>query len=490
MSQPPQATDLSAPPATPLRIPLVVTLLASMALSLIAIYFAPLMNRDGMLYIRVAHVFDQSGLRGALALFDWPFYSIFLSILHKVLPLPLVTLAYGLTIIFSALTTWLLVLLLHREAPDRSIWWAVLIALACPALNPYRTSVLRDWPAWCFTLLAVWCYLRFGERRRWGWAVTFTLAVALAAAFRLEMVILVVPLGLVMLFNPSLSLADKARFMALPGVSVLALFAALLSDVGGMGHRAWEYLNTIDPLSIYHTLQGASQRVATAVLNEFSRDHAMLVLVAGMLSLIPAKVIQGLGVLWIPRCFQWWKGVRIRGPNRRVYLWLIFAWLVMVSAFLLQAYFLSVRYIVPMMLFMMPGLYLAMLHIKRSFWWRLMLFAVIVQGISGAIATRGHEKLYLIDAGHWLEAHVPFGALYSNDGRVAFYAGRPYFRPEDPNIVPLNQTQAPWLALSTSRGAEHSLVQSLAGDYRLVHRFVSDGGDKEVLVFHKKSDDT
>lgn len=467
------------------RLPLIATLLASLALSLIALYFAPLMNRDGMLYVTVARVFDQQGLKAALALFDWPFYSILLLALHKILPFSLSTLAYGITLVFSALTTWMLVVLLHREAPARSIWWAVLVALCCPVLNPYRTSVLRDWPAWFFALLAVWCFLRYGDRRRWGWALGFPASVALAALFRLEMVILVAPLGLLMLCDRRLSLADKARFVALPGILVVGLFAALLGDVGGIGHRAWDYLNTIDPLSLYRTLQGASQRLAAAILNQFSRDHAMLVLVVGMLALIPAKVIQSLGVMLIPRVCEGWKGIRLKTDGASVYTWLILAWLVMVSAFLLQSYFLSVRYIVPMMLFMMPALYLAMLRIERPFWWRLMLFAVIVQGISGAIATRGHEKLYLIDAGHWVGSHVPADALYSNDGRLAFYAGLPYFKPEDPRVVPVQQVHADWLALSTDRDEEAALRRTLANRYQLVRRFVSDGGGGEVLIFHK-----
>lgn len=480
-----ESTEPPAPPAPPLRLPLAVTLLASLALSLIAIYFAPVMNRDGMLYITVARVFDHDGFKAALALFDWPFYSILLCALHKVLPFSMSVLAYGITLVFSALTTWVLVLLLHREAPGRSIWWAVLIALCCPVLNPYRTSVLRDWPAWFFTLLAVWSYLRFHDRRYWGWAVGFAASVILAAVFRLEMVILVVPLGLLMLCDRRLSTADKARFVALPGILVVGLFAALLGDVGGMGHRAWDYANHVDPFAVYRTLQQASQRLAAAILNQFSREHAMLVLVAGMLALIPAKVIQSLGVMLIPRLCEGWKGIRFKGAGQSVYPWLILAWLVMVSVFLLQSYFLAVRYIVPMMLFMMPGLYLAMMRIERRFWWRLMLFAVIVQGVSGAIATRGHEQLYLIDAGHWVGSHVPADALYSNDGRVAFYAGLPYFKPEDPRVVPVRRVHADWLALSTDRDREAALLRTLAGRYQLVRRFVSDGGSGEVLIFHK-----
>src|SRR5699024_3287203 len=129
---------------------------------------------------------------------------------------------------FAALTSCMMVLLLHRLLPGRSIWWAVLVALSLPATNQYRPDVLRDWPAWFFMLLSVWVYLRYVASPRWGWALLFSLSVLLAALCRLDAAVVAAPLCLLSLRESRLGWRDRLRLFAVPLLVALVLLGVML----------------------------------------------------------------------------------------------------------------------------------------------------------------------------------------------------------------------------------------------------------------------
>lgn len=476
------------PPGTPahrhaLLVPCLVTLAASVALSLLALYFSPVMVRDGMFYIHVAELFQQGGLSAARAEFDWPFFSVLLATLDSWLPWSMGVIGYGISIVFAALTTWMLVLILFRVAGHRRIGVAMFIALAFGPLNQYRSDVLRDWPNWFFILLAVWSFLRFRDKGRWGWAITFLLAVVAAALFRLEALLIVVPLSLVMLLERDRSLADKIRFVAIPGVLMLALFGMLLANVGGFGHRAWQYLNNLNAVAFGGHLEQASDRLAEAVLNQFSDDYAMLVLVVGVLAILPVKIIHWLWLLMLPRLLELRQGVRAEAGETRAFVWLAVAWGLMLMVFLLQAFFVSSRYIVPMMLFMLPPLYLALLRLPATRWRQLLLALILLQGASEAISTKGYQKRIFIDAGRWVSEHIPRqDAVHIDDGRVSYYAGASYFPPGE---APTTASSEPeWQVLHTRKRNAAHIEKRLAPLYHPIRRF--DSGGNEIVVIFKK----
>jgi len=55
----------------------------SLALSIWLILINPLINRDAILYLTTAEAYLQEGLIASLTLFDRPFLSILIALLHK-----------------------------------------------------------------------------------------------------------------------------------------------------------------------------------------------------------------------------------------------------------------------------------------------------------------------------------------------------------------------------------------------------------------------
>lgn len=461
--------------------PAVVTLSGSLILSMISIHFSPLINRDGMLYIRVAELITNGETEQALTLFNWPFLSFGLAALAKVLPVSLLGLAYAITLVFSALATWLLVLLLQRGSNEENIWWAVFFALCFTGFNEYRPSVLRDWPAWLFMLSAVWFFLNYLEKARWLDALLFFLSITLGAAFRLEAAAMVVPLSLLLLYKRGFRSAESWCFFAPPLLLMVGGLAVLASDGEGLGGRLGQYLSIINPLTIVEQFGVAASALAGAVLNEFSREFARPVLFFGLLSMIPVIVLR---FLWLPLLLfaaERRHGKVVSGDFASVFFWLAVTWLLIDSIYLLRHFFLSSRYLVPLMMFMLPFLYGAFLGVKRridsrAVWYGL-LFLLVMQALSANIATRGRDKLAIIESGAWLERHVPTDAsVHINDGRVSFYAGRGYFSDEEVTAIDENSD---WNVIYVDAEEEQDVLDRIE-NYRLVKRFHS--ADEVILV--------
>ncbi|WP_101674713.1 hypothetical protein [Alloalcanivorax mobilis] len=471
------------------RLPLVLTMAASVVLSLVSMHYSPILNRDGMMYIHLARLIGDGRLDSALALFDWPFFPALLAALKALLPLPLIHIAYGTSLLFAALTTWMLVVLMHRAVPTGNIWWAVLLALSLPATDQYRPDVLRDWPAWFFMLLSVWVYLRYSAGHAWRWALAFSVTVLVGALFRLEVAVIAAPLFLLSLFERGYGWRERIRLFALPLVAGVLLLGLLVIEGGRFSHRLWDYWNTVNPLVIYDGFRQSGDALADAVLNRFSRDYGAAILAVGLLVLIPTKLIHFLFGLLLPYALERRHGAIDGGPALRVYRWLAWTWLLLVTVFLLRNYYASSRYLVPLMLFLMPFLYLGLVRLRERTahrgLWALLVFLIVLHGLSAAIATRGPEKLAIREAGTWAGEHLPADdRVYINNGQVNFYSGRPYFRGSSNKILAPQEVHSDWQVLAVRRADEAKTRQRLDNEYQLLERFDSEGSEV-VLVFEK-----
>lgn len=466
---------------------LIFTVVASFAISLVSIHFSPILNRDGMMYIRLAELIGQGDVDEAVALFDWPFFSGLLFFLEKISPVSILAVAYGVSLFFAAMVSVMLVLLMQRVSPEQNIWWAVLIALSFPVTNEYRPDVLRDWPAWSFMLMSVWAYLRYVDRPVWSSAVTFSFSLVLAALFRLESAIVIAPLFFLAIREPALGWRDRCRFFLLPALLALLAIIALLAQEVGPSERVIRYWSAVNPLAIYEGLQKSGEVLAEGVLPTFSEDYGTQIFATGLLVIIPLELMHYLFALLIP----WFLTRRHRdqffSERLRVYVWLTMTWLLVGVLFLLRSYYLSSRYLVPMMLFMLPVLYAGVCQLrcrtKNRWLWGGLVFLIVLHGASAAIATRAMEKLSVKQAGRWVSENLPRNeSVYINDGQVSFYAGRPYFRGSSDKIKPAEEVESQWQVRIVRRRDSEPLTEALKGAYRLIKVFDT-GGDEVVMVF-------
>lgn len=461
--------------------------IGSLAVSLLAFMTDPVLNRDGMLYIDLATQIAAGEMQGSVTdTFNWPFFSWFLAGVIKVSPWSALTSAMIVTSLFAAGTTALMVLLLSRVAQAPG-WLLLLFVIALPALNEYRASVLRDWPAWCFSLLAVYSWFRYEDKASVWWLLSCFSAIALGVLCRLEVGAVAVGLALAGLLMPERNCKKLAGFYVMPAIGVLGLLLFLIfSDSGAVG-RVLHYLNALNIVDRYQEFQHYGDLLAGAVLNKFSDEYGGQILFWGLMTIIPSKLVMLVGALVLAiflRPVDWKSG------DRTTYLVLFYLWLAVLVIFLVTSLFLSSRYVVFAALMFLPFLWVrfSQAYLGGSAVFRRTSVVVLaLSALATSISSTGHEKAALRDAGHWLAARSD-RVVYINDGQVSFYADQGYFSYDTEPSFPATVAPGSLLAWRVDRAEQEQLLASFHSRFSLEKIFDSDGDDVVVVLARQKTD--
>lgn len=165
--------------------PVQAAFVCSLLLSAIAIITSPTLNRDGMLYVDTARVFQESGFAAAKANFNWPFLPILMACVSWLTGLNPEFAGYLINSLFMAGTMALMVACARRQFPE-AIWPICLVLLALPGLNHYRDEILREYGCWFFSLLSFWLALLWSATPRWKTVLALQISLGISALFRPE----------------------------------------------------------------------------------------------------------------------------------------------------------------------------------------------------------------------------------------------------------------------------------------------------------------
>ncbi|MDS4015031.1 MAG: hypothetical protein RKP46_11885 [Candidatus Accumulibacter sp.] len=407
-------------PTLPPRLlsPTNVTVVLSFMLSLVA-RLGSEVNRDGMLYIATAQAFLDGGFTAAKASFAWPFLSIAIALVAKITGLGLENAAYLLNALFMAGTCALIVACVSRRSPEIA-WPAVLVVLSLPGVNEYRNELLREFGCWFFIALAWWLALRWEDRPRWTGAIAVQAALACAALFRPEALILYASLIAWQFFGAPRS--DRWRRLAmialLPLVAGVALLAAYFS--GQLGGRLGADLGRFS----LNRFDEKTSALAGSLI-EYARGQARSILLFGSLALIPVKLVQKFGILLLPLAYVALSGnIKELLCRHALFAWGIVLHLLVLSIFVLDLQFLAGRYVGLILLLATPFI-AAGLHrlIERYPRWRLAVFSAAVLLACANVISTGPGKGHFAEAGKWLATNAASSRVYIDSSRTAYHAG-------------------------------------------------------------------
>ena len=391
----------------------------SLLLSLLALLTTQL-NRDGMLYVTAAEAFIDEGYAGARAIFPWPFMPMIMGITAKLTGLSPEHAARTLNALFMAGASALLVdsaRRLHKE----SVWWVALVLLAIPGINEYRNELLREFGYWFFVLLSFWLALKWDEHPSWIGYLTVVSALACAALFRPEAVVLYAALlgwqatstiggerrrRMVMLIAPA----------AAAGILLLAFFFS-----GLLGERLTGELNRLS----FARFDAKSQIVAQALI-EYARHNAGTILFLGSLALVPLKIIQKLGPFNIPLAYLILTYARSAPrPSFGLFSWGWIITLLILGVFVTDLHFLAGRYVGLTLFFLTPMVGFCLWRMISDHP-RLKTPTLVCAGflMLANVISLHDTKSHYREAGSWLKADAtPSDRVYIDSGRTAFYAG-------------------------------------------------------------------
>jgi hypothetical protein len=410
--------------------PVQLAFIGSLLLSWIAVLGAVTVNRDAAFYLDIGQTFLDHGVAAAYQRFNWPWFSVLLGASHWLTGLAIETCAYLWCALFMAGTCALVVACVQQRLPAAG-YWACLIVLAMPALNQFRNDILREFGFWFFCLLALWLVLRWQIRGGWIRAALVSLAVLLAALFRLEALLLVPALALWQLpqARTRAGCLGLLQLNALPllGASLAVVFLLLYGEISVS--RAQYYFDLVDPRKLFGAFRQLSEQFAGTLINKYSTDDAGQIIFFGLLATLLLAFIKLFGPFALPFMYRGsWRAFKHYWLEFRPFAWSALLYAGVLMMFFVQQQFINSRYVSFLNLLVVPlvtiGVMIFAEHFPRL---TKALVAIALLVMLSNVISLGAKKTHYVAAGAWVAQHIEADApVYYDDARIAYYAGRGY----------------------------------------------------------------
>ncbi len=487
-----------------------ITALASLLLSMLAIQLNELPNTDAYTYVKAAELALSNGPAAAFAHYQWANLPLMMSAIHYVTGMSLFATANLINALLFALLSVSFVSIVAAITPSRrTIWLAVVCILMYPHLNEFRSYIIRDIGYLAFCLLAVYYMIVYTESLRLRYGLYFLLSCLAAALFRPEalLFLFLTPIAVLVPTHSRVNLRQRAflRLQTLSLLVVVAMGGSLAMLTLDVTAQLSTFLNIYQPfLSNLAPLFGAEapvleQAVFGDYAAQFVGDYTAIFLAVGLLAVLIACVVDSLGLAVMPLLIYGTlrRFVRLTQPALAVIVcWLAVAALVLVM-FMLLTRFVTTRYTLlfaVLVLIFLPfvidrGWSLAASAGRKDFG-RWMLLLLVFAALDAHLSF-GASKLHLEQASRWINTSTrPAADLLTNEIHIAYQSGRvdnyDEVRRELPGTNLLAAPPGTIIAVTPRRSFQAQLDAGISnGSLRLLREFPAVRG-ASLLVFEKE----
>jgi hypothetical protein len=403
------------------------TAFVSLLLSLQAVYFDDIINRDGILYMQMAEVYLTGGLHAIQGLYDWPAFAILIAWVHQLTSLSIETSGLVLNSLFFILLTDALILISSLlVATPRQLTIAAVLILCFTPLNEYRDFILRDPGYWAFSSLALYQFMLFIKSPNYKTATLWQVFMVIAILFRIEGSVILLALPLFLLFSrkPSEGLKQIIQASYLLIITLAAIVAFVLSQPDLMA--AFGKLSSISSyldLSAYtNTLSQYADVIKHQILNQYSEGYAAFILISGMLAMFTYKILKAFSVSYLIVYFATAsKTLQPHAKQLQQLLLYFFALNILILiTFLFKHYFISSRYTLMALISLLLIVMHSLSHGIERLWLgkNKVLLSVIAFALFYSVAdtsTQSIRKTYIKDAAVWAAHNLPDDSLVMTD---------------------------------------------------------------------------
>jgi len=412
------------------------TAFASLLLSLQAVYFDDIINRDGIMYLQMSEAYLSGGLAATKLIFDWPFFSILVAWFHQITSIDLELSALIINSLFFILLTDTLVRISSLILENRQqLFIAALLVLCFSTINEYRDFIMRDFGYWAFCSLALYHFMLFSETTKLRHANLWQAYILIAVLFRIEGSIILLTLPFFNFFRHGLG-SGFYHFLKSTSLVILSGFAGILlflsqSDIPtafGKLASISAYLNIDGYIS---KITDSSSFLAENILNKFSEDYAALILVAGLLSMMLFKLAKTFSLSYIIVYAISVQAKAISASEKqsnyqKLLLYFFIVNLIILTVFLFHQYFLSSRYLgmalISLLLLLMSQMCHGITHLwqqERYFPLGIIVFSLFYSVADTAIMST--TKTYIKDTALWAAHNLPANSKVMTDDEFIMY---------------------------------------------------------------------
>lgn len=415
-----------------------VALISSLVLSWWKIYFTPLLNPDGILYLIAADEMITSGFSASITVYNWPFFQMAIAGIHKFTGLPLLGSGQLLMICcFFLLAVAFCLVVRELNGRGSTLWFALLVILCHPILNDFRPSLVRDPGMIAFVFLALLAHLKFSDSRQWRHCLQWSIYLTVAFLFRVEVTAIIILAPLAMLFLSRYALRERlllcAKMYALPtclAILLLSLSTLLPHEV----QTKFRVLNDLEFLrtsveTFNDTLNKLSTVIASSILTEFSDHDAKLAFFSIIVTLVIASLTRAITLPYLVPLILSWTGPRSSvGIRTNPIPW----WYVFIVACYLLCFVLFARFSLTRHSLQLALLVLITLPFSLDFWWYksgsghvakvLIALALVANGLDSLISS-DWKKIYIDEAASWVKAEpaIEKDSLLTNEPYIGYF---------------------------------------------------------------------
>jgi len=503
MPLPPQLQSLRATLKTDRDLARPAGVLLALVFMLTAVAVDNVINRDGILYLDAASAYLNGGIKAALQTYPWPAYPIAIAELSRLTGFSLEHAAYLLNgICLAVLIDGFVKLCRLIDSEQNRGWLPLMLVLALPIVDD-RLQIIREWGYLAFSMQAFVQFTRFllAPHGRLGEALLWQASIGSAALFRIEACIFMVlaPLALLAQDRPWRARLRRwfyASCWVAPALAVLLT----LTLVGTLpASRLIELAHRGHPYIVWDLFSAQAESLANAVLNQYSKDLAGLILGTGLVAATVYMTLAnlGAGLLFVSGLSLYRKRLAC-SPAALTALWIIAINTMTLLVFLAREPITVNRYALLSSLLMLafisptigaaltPGNTAAPARLERI---RRHAVTLILTGLVAAnLIVLPDSKAYLREVGGWIHENAPATeTVLTNDSRIQYYAQRPrgdgLIRTVPLIEEALRTTPAPYyLALRL----DNERTTALAGRLNCIDRirvFESHTGRESVHIF-------
>lgn len=457
-----------------------------LCISLLSLCTDGLVNRDGILYIQTAQVFNESGFIASFNQYKWPFYSIMISFCHSITALSFEHSAYLLNIIFLLVLVDAFVQLYWEiNSKIKYRWMPALIILAYTGLNDYRPMIIRDFGYWAFLFKALLYFVRANKYENLKSYTLWQIYIIASFLFRVE--------GFVFMLVLPLFCLVKKRTVIPFFYSVFLLlvpFAIMiyLDWSGFIGGRVAEIFAYLDVTLYYSQFLEYAQIVAQYALSHHAESNAVLFVTSGLLGVLFIQAITKLGFLYI--------AIGVLGKFRYNILdhfkYTFINWMIGLSFIILFVFFghskvISGRYVIQITLFLLfyvtyySECILKEIKVKERSLWMIFFGSFLFINLVIGIHHSNSNKRYIEIMGDWVKNNIPDSAsMVVIDIRLYYYSNGVFNKNIDiTNKLTLEMYEYTLLKIKKGEKKYNELIKQ--GKLELVHSIVGQSQDTAVL---------
>jgi len=429
---------------------------ASLVLSIFTLLLQETPNSDAYTYARTAEVFLADGIVAAYQHYSWATYSILIGIV-SLSGLDVFSAGLFVNGIFYAILVYAFLSIakeINQSKPFLTI--AAVCILVYPQLNEYRDLLIRDIGFWALSLTALWQYLLYVKTQSLHCAIIFCVSLLLAASFRAEALAYLAFAPLALLFSKRLASSTRNALLLRLYAVVVSLSIGLLLFLALMGLNVAqlfiEFTSIYEPfLSGNFTLNEEERALLGSLLFTeyaaiFSREYIEIFLLAGMISILLANLLAGVGgpylIILAIGLFQ--NQLRL---NREVAIPVVFFlctnFLILLS-FIIVTRYLSSRYAMLMCILIVLFVPIVILNLlenakvsgrKNAGVFIAVFFAYCA---IDSYYSFGESKSYVEDSIEWIAENTGDSVgLVTNNHAIAYYSGKV----EDYDLVQRNLSE-------------------------------------------------